>query len=91
MATAAFQARVEEGKPPTAVDLIVHSLTTSHQPVFTTSGQIVQALVVRYMIGAHGPFTLTYTDPKVGSERIKEDLISHVKDLRELEQALPNI
>jgi len=62
----------------------VKNLLVSTTPV-TQGDKQVYVKVVRFNIGAHGPFVLRYTDPDTTTETITADINKQIHELRTLD------
>lgn len=65
-------------------DLSVHDIQVSHVPQFGRAGGVTMNTRVVFYVGDHGPFTLTYDNPKASTAQIKSDIDAQVKQLAEL-------
>ena len=64
----------------------VNQLIVSEASQPDANGKLVTQKVVRFKVGAHGPFTLRYTPPDGSTEQITADINSQIQQLRALDQ-----
>lgn len=65
---------------PDGLDVRVEEVAES--PAFDRNGRPVSNTTVRYFVGAHGPFFLTYAPGEMSADRVNADIASKVQQLR---------
>lgn len=68
----------------TIPNLEVHDVVVRQQPTFSQGGAIGQQVVVSYMVGDHGPFTLTYSPQEFTPEAARSAMDHQAVQLRRL-------
>jgi hypothetical protein len=62
--------------------LDVHDIMMTSNPTFDNRGQMMSNTMVSFMVGNHGPFTLTYGPGEFTPDRANGDIEKQVRDIR---------
>lgn len=66
---------------PTVDELAVHDVNISRQPRFSPGGGITQDYVVRFFVGAHGPFVHEYDPSSYSPAQVEQDIQAEVSSI----------
>lgn len=69
----------------------VGDLVVRESPMLSRTGQTSATTTVTFLVGAHGPFTLTYAGSRPNSAQIAQDVTAKVNEIRALDSALAQL